>query len=72
METKKISSVTRMVIKYAAALLLVLPALVLMISPMEGVSFWAEVLIRIAGVAILVIGGELVLWADPDMKNEEV
>ena len=51
---------------------LVFPALLCMVSPIEGVSFWTEVLIRTVAVVVLVLGGRLMLLIDPSLSDEEV
>ena len=59
-------------LEVVVVVVLVFPALLCMVSPIEGVSFWTEVLIRTVAVAVLVLGGRLMLLIDPSLSDEEV
>lgn len=60
------------VLEFIVVALFLFPALLCMVSPIEGVSFWTEVLIRTVAVIVLVLGGRLMLLIDPSLSDEEV
>lgn len=59
-------------LEFIVVALFMFPALLCMVSPIEGVSFWTEVLIRTVAVIVLVLGGRLMLLIDPSLSDEEV
>ena len=59
-------------LEFIVVALFLFPALSCMVSPIEGVSFWTEVLIRTVAVIVLVLGGRLMLLIDPSLSDEEV
>ena len=59
-------------LEFIVVALFLVPALLCMVSPIEGVSFWTEVLIRTVAVVVLVLGGRLMLLIDPSLPDEEV
>ena len=59
-------------LEFIVVALFLFPALLCMVSSIEGVSFWTEVLIRTVAVVVLVLGGRLMLLIDPSLSDEEV